>query len=291
MPESPGVALRNGDVESITYVGCSELAMPVERLTGTQSAGLLPPDCFPRGQKPRFVKFRRRSLAPRFTDFYPAHVGTLERPRRNIICFQRSPSRIMALLMPGFGDTTFIVLLALLLFGPKKLPVLARQLGKLMADFRRASNEFRTQMEEELRISEQADRQKQIAAIEAAAPKAAEVIPEPEHPHLPPPPMDDSFAAAEPTLAAPQDPTLSHGEPTSASEQFPAETLPIASSGNLNLMPPSTGLPVSNTIHNPSVEPAPVLPDPATEAHAATNGMHHEPATEPEPAEARPWMI
>ena len=65
--------------------------------------------------------------------------------------------------MPGFGDTTFIVLLALLLFGPKKLPVLARQLGKLMAEFRRASNEFRTQMEEELRISDQAERQKQVA--------------------------------------------------------------------------------------------------------------------------------
>src|SRR6201996_3781615 len=87
--------------------------------------------------------------------------------------------------MPGFGDTTFIVLLALLLFGPKKLPVLARQLGKLMGDFRRASNEFRAQMEEELRISEQAERQKQIAAIEAATPKPSI---EPEvHPPAPPP--------------------------------------------------------------------------------------------------------
>jgi len=70
--------------------------------------------------------------------------------------------------MPGFGDSAFIVILALLLFGPKKLPVLARQLGKLMADFRRASNEFRSQMEEELRIAEQADRQKQVSALEAS---------------------------------------------------------------------------------------------------------------------------
>ena len=66
--------------------------------------------------------------------------------------------------MPSFPDSAVIILLALLLFGPKKLPVLARQFGKLMADFRRASNEFRTQMEDELRISEQAERQKQIAA-------------------------------------------------------------------------------------------------------------------------------
>src|ERR1700733_12239874 len=103
--------------------------------------------------------------------------------------------------MPSFWDSGFIVLLALLLFGPKKLPVLARQLGKLMADFRRASTEFRTQMEEELRISEQADRQKQIAAIEAAPPPPptpdapAESIPEPEHPH--PPPPESSFATSE----------------------------------------------------------------------------------------------
>src|SRR5512142_732458 len=96
--------------------------------------------------------------------------------------------------MPGFGDSAFIILLALLLFGPKKLPVLARQLGKLMGDFRRASNEFRTQMEEELRISEQADRQKQIAALEASAPPSPPVdLTTPTEPHTPPEPP--AFAA------------------------------------------------------------------------------------------------
>src|SRR5882757_8525052 len=72
--------------------------------------------------------------------------------------------------MPSFGDSAFIFILALLLFGPKKLPELARQLGKLMGEFRRASNEFRMQMDEELRLSEQAEQQKKIAAMEAAAP-------------------------------------------------------------------------------------------------------------------------
>ena len=67
--------------------------------------------------------------------------------------------------MPSFPDSAVLILLVLLLFGPKKLPELARQFGKLMADFRKASNEFRTQMEEELRISEQADRQKKVAAM------------------------------------------------------------------------------------------------------------------------------
>ena len=69
--------------------------------------------------------------------------------------------------MPSFQDSAILILLVLLLFGPKKLPELARQFGKLMNDFRRASNEFRSQMEDELRLSEQAERQKQIAASPA----------------------------------------------------------------------------------------------------------------------------
>src|SRR5271170_8307304 len=94
--------------------------------------------------------------------------------------------------MPSLGDSAFIFLLALLLFGPKKLPELARQIGKLMGEFRRASNEFRMQMEEELRVADQAEQQKKIAAMEAAAPPVGEVIPEPEHPHIPSPDSAES---------------------------------------------------------------------------------------------------
>jgi sec-independent protein translocase protein TatB len=147
--------------------------------------------------------------------------------------------------MPGFGDSAFIVLLALLLFGPKKLPVLARQLGKLMADFRRASNEFRTQMEEELRISEQADRQKQIAAIEAAAPPSpaidTPVTPEPESgymSHLPPPESTSEPEAAQ---------ELTPDSPSEVPADAEPAPLPIATSGELNIMPPATGLPLSHS--------------------------------------------
>ncbi len=45
----------------------------------------------------------------------------------------------------------FIFLLALLLFGPKKLPEIGRQIGKAMAEFKRASNEFKAQLETEMR--------------------------------------------------------------------------------------------------------------------------------------------
>jgi Tat protein translocase TatB subunit len=52
----------------------------------------------------------------------------------------------------GFsGEIFFIMLLALILFGPKKLPELARTWGKFMAEFKRASNEFQGQIHEEIR--------------------------------------------------------------------------------------------------------------------------------------------
>src|ERR1700692_4754780 len=72
--------------------------------------------------------------------------------------------------MPSFQARAILLFLALLLFWPKKLPEPARQLGKLMAEFRRASNEFRMQMEDELRIADQEEQRKKIAAMEAAAP-------------------------------------------------------------------------------------------------------------------------
>lgn len=50
----------------------------------------------------------------------------------------------------GFSETIFLFFLALLIFGPKKLPEIARQLGKMMNEFRRASNEFRSQIEAEI---------------------------------------------------------------------------------------------------------------------------------------------
>jgi sec-independent protein translocase protein TatB len=71
-------------------------------------------------------------------------------------------------------DTIFIFGLALVIFGPKKLPEIGRQLGKLVLEFRRASNEFKMQIEEELRSAEVADRQKQIAAQPVTPAPAAE---------------------------------------------------------------------------------------------------------------------
>jgi TatA/E family protein of Tat protein translocase len=50
----------------------------------------------------------------------------------------------------SFSETIFLFFLALLIFGPKKLPEIARQAGKLLSELRRASNEFKSQIETEI---------------------------------------------------------------------------------------------------------------------------------------------
>jgi sec-independent protein translocase protein TatB len=50
----------------------------------------------------------------------------------------------------SFSETIFLFFLALIIFGPKKLPEMARQAGRLLAELRRASNEFKSQIESEI---------------------------------------------------------------------------------------------------------------------------------------------
>jgi sec-independent protein translocase protein TatB len=68
----------------------------------------------------------------------------------------------------GMADSLILMVLALVVFGPRRLPQIGRQIGKLMYEFRKASNDFKFQMEEELRLSEEADRRKKEEAERAA---------------------------------------------------------------------------------------------------------------------------
>ena len=62
----------------------------------------------------------------------------------------------------GFSETIFLFFLALLIFGPKKLPEVARQVGKMLNEFKRASNEFRSQLTAEISQLEMNGQQQQI---------------------------------------------------------------------------------------------------------------------------------
>ena len=68
----------------------------------------------------------------------------------------------------GMPEMIFIFLLALIIFGPKKLPEIGRQIGKAMAEFKRASNEFKIQIEDEIRQLEYDEQQKKAVAAAPA---------------------------------------------------------------------------------------------------------------------------
>jgi sec-independent protein translocase protein TatB len=67
----------------------------------------------------------------------------------------------------GMADSLILMVLALVVFGPRRLPQIGKQIGKLMYEFRKASNDFKYQMEEELRLAEDADRRKKEEAERA----------------------------------------------------------------------------------------------------------------------------
>jgi sec-independent protein translocase protein TatB len=50
----------------------------------------------------------------------------------------------------GMSEMIFIFLLALIVFGPRKLPEIGREIGKALAELKRASNEFKSQLENEI---------------------------------------------------------------------------------------------------------------------------------------------
>jgi TatA/E family protein of Tat protein translocase len=62
----------------------------------------------------------------------------------------------------SFSETIFLFFLALVIFGPKKLPEIARQVGKYLNEFKRASNEFKAQIEQEIAHLEVENRQQTI---------------------------------------------------------------------------------------------------------------------------------
>ena len=54
----------------------------------------------------------------------------------------------------GFPEMVVILIVALIIFGPRKLPELGRSLGRSINEFKRASNELRTTLDEEIRSEE-----------------------------------------------------------------------------------------------------------------------------------------
>ena len=166
-------------------------------------------------------------------------------------------------------DTIFIFVLALIIFGPKKLPEIGRQIGKLVGEFRRASNEFKFQIEEELRQADLTDRRQGTPTIAppvgAAAPSAAPdqtlvetlasaenadtVLPAGQHPN---PDYLTEESLEEPPAA----------ESTAAPDETGKQPLTVAGAAGTQ---PRTGSPFAP----PAAAAAPAAPEPATAPSAA----------------------
>jgi sec-independent protein translocase protein TatB len=131
----------------------------------------------------------------------------------------------------GMADSLILMVLALVVFGPRRLPQIGRQIGKLMYEFRKASNDFKFQMEEELRASEEADRRKREEAERqrtlALNPPAQTAASENASSQAP------STGSDQPAAEAPLPRESTHGD--FAAQETPAEeSLP-------RIQPPSTG--------------------------------------------------
>jgi sec-independent protein translocase protein TatB len=139
----------------------------------------------------------------------------------------------------GWEDSLILMVLALVVFGPRRLPLIGRQIGKLMYEFRKASNDFKFQMEEELRASEEADRRKKEEAerlrVEALAAQSQASVSAPAQ-------TIESVAdvGAMETPTPPGYPETHAAEASSAKTEEGGDVVPT-------IQPPSTGQQVSAT--------------------------------------------
>jgi TatA/E family protein of Tat protein translocase len=97
----------------------------------------------------------------------------------------------------GGQEIIFILVLALIVFGPRKLPEIGKSIGRMMAEFRKASNDFRRTLEDEVEAEK-------ARPVEPPAARADE------------PPYDTSASAASAAPTATPDTDADHAPDTDA---------------------------------------------------------------------------
>ena|SRR5687768_12156850 len=110
----------------------------------------------------------------------------------------------------GMPELVIILVIALIIFGPRKLPELGRSLGKSIGEFRKASNELKNTLEEEIRVEEQKEQRAKMEAEQASAIAAAA-------PAAPIPATFDELTGPDaPVSDVPEEPTVSRNTGTTA---------------------------------------------------------------------------
>lgn len=174
----------------------------------------------------------------------------------------------------GMADSLILMVLALVVFGPRRLPQIGRQIGKLMYEFRKASNDFKYQMEEELRVSEEADRRKKEEAERMRTMALAAPAPVVETQTVE---SQAGIGAMESTAAA---------SPYSGESQYPEQYPPESAESSQpvtipRLQPPTVGEQVSANPPNSILPPASVPAETIAEATSIEEANAAHSATEP----------
>jgi sec-independent protein translocase protein TatA len=76
----------------------------------------------------------------------------------------------------GMPELIIILVIALIIFGPRKLPELGRSLGRSLGEFKKASNELQRTLEEEIRVEETKDKKAAVRAEQDSAIAAAQPV-------------------------------------------------------------------------------------------------------------------
>ena len=124
----------------------------------------------------------------------------------------------------GGPEIILILVVALIVFGPRRLPEIGKSMGKMLAEFRKASNDFKRTIEDEL----EAEKTKESPSPPISPPATADTVPPatevtaaagtapavPEASATPAPPADASATSggtpeSEPHLERPAEPVVS----------------------------------------------------------------------------------
>ena len=80
----------------------------------------------------------------------------------------------------GMPELIIIFVIALIIFGPRKLPELGKSLGRSLNEFKKASNDLQSTLEQEIRLEE--EKEQKAPVTRQAEPEAPAITPEPSAP-------------------------------------------------------------------------------------------------------------